>query len=638
MAKRGGPDSLLVGIEVHQQLSCSTKLFCACPPSKSEDLPYAFQRSLRPAQSELGRVDPAAVFEFSKGRSNVYLWSPESSCLVEADEEPPHELSKEAMDAALLVATLLDSNVVDEVHVMRKIVIDGSNTSGFQRTAVVALGGQFRVDGATVAIQSVTLEEDAARILGEDEKSRRFVLDRLGLPLVEVALAPVSGSPEFVGRVTLQLGRLLRSTGRVARGLGTIRQDLNISVAKGKVVEVKGVQKLNLVAKVVEYESRRQRGLAEVAERLRGRGVRRVTCAARDVSRIFAGSSSKVLRERLESGGCVWCIGASGMKGLLGWEPSPNVRLGRELAEVARANSLGGIIHSDEFRSQGVSEAEEARLKDEFGSGPEDALILVAGPLDAVKRSTSSLVERLEAAAGGVPAETRAPTESGETRYMRPRPGSERMYPETDIPDIVVSRARLKELSRTLPEGWEESVARLAREYSLSEDMALKVYDSGFAQGFEAAARELHLEPSVVASAFVETTVRLAREGVSQEALSSEVLTEVLRAVDAGSVAKEVIPEVLRAVGTGLTVPQAIESLGLEAVDEAEIRLVVGSLIDRRGALIAEKGEGAFSALMGEAMRELRGRADGATVGTILREELLAAVGGKRSRGRGSAP
>ena len=116
----------LVGLEIHQQLAGSTKLFCACPPQKSEELPNHFERRLRPAQSETGRVDPAAVFEFTKGRYNMYFWSPESSCLVEADEEPPHSLSSEALDSALLVARTLGSNVVDEVHVMRKIVIDGS--------------------------------------------------------------------------------------------------------------------------------------------------------------------------------------------------------------------------------------------------------------------------------------------------------------------------------------------------------------------------------------------------------------------------------------------------------------------------------------------------------------------------------
>ncbi|HEY6282949.1 MAG TPA: Glu-tRNA(Gln) amidotransferase subunit GatE, partial [Nitrososphaerales archaeon] len=379
-------EGVRVGLEIHQQIASPTKLFCSCPTTKSEEFPYHFERKLRPAQSELGRIDPAAIFEYSKAKSNLYLWNPESSCLVEADEEPPHPLSEEGLDSALLVAKTLGSNLVDEVHVMRKIVIDGSNTTGFQRTAVVGLGGSFKVNGTQVGVQSVTLEEDAARILGEDESSRRFALDRLGVALVEVALDPVPGDPEFVTRVALHLGRALRSTGRVARGLGTIRQDLNVSLTGGKVVEVKGVQRLNLLPKVVEYERKRQSGLMRIAEKLGEKGLRRVKCKTRDVTGVMDGTASKVARRELVDGGKVVAIVAAGLGGLMGWEPYQDIRLGKEVAEVARANSLGGIIHSDEFRRQGLSEAEEANLRAELQSGVDDAIILVAGRPPVVDR------------------------------------------------------------------------------------------------------------------------------------------------------------------------------------------------------------------------------------------------------------
>ena len=348
-----GGQGLLVGLEVHQQLSIRTKLFCACPPAKSEGFPYHFERRLRPSQSETGRLDPAAIFEYSKGKSNRYFWSPESSCLVEADEEPPHPLSADGLESSLIVGAALGSHLVDEVHVMRKIVIDGSNTGGFQRTAVIGVGGAFDVDGVTVGVQSVTLEEDAARNLGEDPDSRHFGLDRLGVALVEVALEPVRGDPDHVARVALHLGRILRSTGRVARGLGTIRQDLNVSLDGGNVVEVKGVQKLNLLPKVVEYEGKRQRLLVQVARRLKSGGIGKVRCWHKDATAVLSGSSSGVLARAVGEGGTVMCISASGLAGLLGWEPEQGVRLGKEVAEVARANSLGGILHSDEFERQG---------------------------------------------------------------------------------------------------------------------------------------------------------------------------------------------------------------------------------------------------------------------------------------------
>lgn len=623
MTAEGANEQVLVGIEIHQQLALSTKLFCSCPPIKTEEFPYKFERRLRPAQSETGRLDPAAVFEYAKGKSNVYFWSPASACLVEADEEPPHPLSTEGLDAALLVAKTLRSNVVDEAHVMRKIVIDGSNTGGFQRTVVIGLGGGFRVDGKEVGIQSVTLEEDAARIIGEDPESRRFALDRLGVALVEVALEPIRGDPEFVGRVALHLGRILRSTGMAARGLGTIRQDLNVSVSGGKVIEVKGVQKLTLVPKVVGYEIRRQRGLGLIAKELRKRGIKRVECSTRDITAQEAQSGSRVVRELVAAGGTTVCIKARDLSGLIGWEPIPGIRLGKELAEVARANSLGGIIHSDEFDRQGILEAEASRLRAKMEGSVKDAFVLVAGPAQDVERVVRLLVARVKGAIGGVPAETRAALDNGETRYMRPRPGSQRMYPETDIPDIEVTGETLKRLSKSVPKDWKERVEGLRKNYSLSEDMALKIYDSGLTDEYESLATELKLEPSFVASVLVDLPVRLSREGIPEEALGFDILSQLLRAVEVEKLAKELVPDVARAVGgKRKTVPEAIESMGLVAARESEVRNIVEAVISSRRELISQRGEGAFSPLMGEVMRELRGRADGALVSRVLKEAL----------------
>jgi len=616
-------DELLVGLEIHQQLACGTKLFCACPPIKSEVLPYQFERRLRPAQSETGGVDPAAVFEFSKGKSNKYFWSPESSCLVEADEEPPHPLSSEGLDSALLVALTLGAKAIDEVHVMRKIVIDGSNTGGFQRTAVVGIGGSIDVGGERVGVQSVTLEEDAARILGEDSTSRHFALDRLGVALVEVALDPVRGDPEFVGRVALYLGRVLRSTGRVARGLGTIRQDLNVSLSGGKVVEVKGVQKLNLLLRVVQYERARQSALVNVAARLNEKGVKAVSCGTADVTEAARDSSSRVLREKASAGGKAVAVTARGLKGLLGWEPTPGFRLGREVAEVARANFLGGVIHSDEFEAQGIQPQEEAHLRALTGAGNDDGIVILAGQSEQVDACVPRIVERLKDAVSGVPAETRAATDTGETRYMRPRPGSQRMYPETDIPNIGITKRMLTDLEELIPQNWEARVSKLAGAYGLSEDMAMKLYDSELDAEFEALKAELKLEPSIIASALVDLPPRLAREGVPESALGLEVLTETLRAVASGEVAKEAIPDVLKAVGAGKRdVGDAIRSLGLKRADESKIRAVVESVLTSNAELVREKGDGAFAQLMGEAMKELRGRADGAAVAEVLKAKL----------------
>ena len=622
-----------VGLEIHQQLASAHKLFCECPITKSDELPLSFERRLRPAQSETGKLDPAAVFEFTKGRSNVYLWNPESSCLVEADEEPPHRLNGEALDIALQIAGLLHSNVVDEVHVMRKIVIDGSNTTGFQRTAVIGLGGYLEVEGARIGVQSVTIEEDAARIIGEDEKSRWFALDRLAVPLVEVALDPIAGDPEMVGRVALHLGRTLRSTGRVARGLGTIRQDLNVSVKGGRVVEVKGVQKLNLLPKVVAYEVARQLGLLEVSHRLKERGAKTVECSQRDVSRVLLGTGSRIIQAKLREGGKVLCISAGGLQGLMGWEPSLGIRLGKEVAEVARVNGLGGIIHSDEFTKQGISQDEEEALRRECGVGKDAALILLAGQASKVEKAAQPVIQRLKQVTEGVPAETRSPTETGESRFMRPRPGAQRMYPETDVPDVTIGTDRLSALMKVAPEPWEEMVRRYEKKYSLSRDLAVKLLDSDFPDFFERLVSQLKLEPSLVASMLVDLPVRLTREGIPEDALDQDTIAEVLRAIDAGTVAKEAAPDVLRSIGKGeaRSVSEAVERLGLESIDARRLSEIIESVVRSNLALIEEKGEGAFSPLMGAVMAQARGKVDGRLVSRLLKERLASMAGSNKS-------
>ena len=450
-------NQLRVGLEIHQQLATSTKLFCPCPIVKSDELPLSFERRLRPTQSELGQIDPAAVFEFNKGRVNLYKWNPESACLVDADEEPPHPPNNEAIETALLMAEVLGSRIVDEVHVMRKLVIDGSNTSGFQRTAVIALGGSLPVDSQTVAVQTITVEEDSSRVLSEGAQAREYALDRLGVPLIEIALDHTVGTPELVEAVALALGRALRSTGRVARGQGTIRQDLNVSLLGGQVVEVKGVQKLNLIGKVVRYEALRQMGLVRLAEEAKKRSPTEIECIQFDATDAMRGTSSPVIKRIIEKGGSVSCVAVPNFSGMFGLEPYPGIRLGKELAEIARTNGLGGIIHSDEFTKQGVTSQESSALKARSGTDSSSGLVLIAGDSkERVERVASLMVDRIKRVPQGVLGETRAATDDGETRYQRPRPGAARMYPETDIPEILVTEAwktRMRYVARSVKEG-----------------------------------------------------------------------------------------------------------------------------------------------------------------------------------------
>jgi len=246
-----------IGLEVHQRLDTREKLFCSCPTRGGFVKTCELVRVLNPSVGETGEFDKAALFEKKKGRASVYNVFEDSSCLVECDEEPPKKLNDEALEIAVLICRLLNAEVVDEIHVMRKTVIDGSAVSGFQRTAIVGLNGKVETSEGSVLIPTVCLEEESAGIKGD-----RFNIDRLGIPLVEIATDSESiKTPVQAMETALKIGELLRSTERVQRGIGTIRQDLNVSISGGARVEIKGVQELKLIPKIIEKEVERQERL-----------------------------------------------------------------------------------------------------------------------------------------------------------------------------------------------------------------------------------------------------------------------------------------------------------------------------------------------------------------------------------------
>lgn len=261
---------LRAGLEIHQQLDTERKLFCRCLTTFSE-APSGpdVMRRLRPVAGETGEVDPAALHEFRKGRFFVYKTYSQESCLIDLDSEPPLPLNQEALKIALEIALLLNCEIPDEIHVMRKIVIDGSNTTGFQRTAVIGLDGSLSTAFGPVGIQGVSLEEESAQILERGPGRTVFGLNRAGIPLVEISTAPDIHTPEQGRELAEKLGLILRSS-RVKRGLGTIRQDLNISVkGGGRVVEIKGVQDLKNIPLIIETEAQRQLGLKAIAKEVR---------------------------------------------------------------------------------------------------------------------------------------------------------------------------------------------------------------------------------------------------------------------------------------------------------------------------------------------------------------------------------
>lgn len=623
---------LTVGIEIHQELATKHKLFCSCPPRLSDKEPdYTFTRKLRPSQSELGEVDPAALFEFLKGKTIIYQGDHDTNCLVEMDEEPPGPLDSEAIEISLIFSLMTNSVPVDEIQVMRKTVVDGSNTGGFQRTSVVSLGGAVKVDGKTYHLEQVAVEEDAARKIAEEGDTITYRLDRLGIPLIEITTAPEMHTPEEAYKVAARIGGILRATGMVRRGLGTIRQDVNVSIRGGAIIEIKGVQDLSLLPTIAEYEAQRQVTLLDIAEELKKTGVtpEALRQEAADVSDVFKETGSKILGAALKRGGKVMAVRLPGFSGLTGRELCPGRRLGTEMNDHAKfGGGVKGIFHTDELPGYSITAEEVHVLRERMDAGEADAVVIVADEERKCVAALGAVVNRAEQALQGVPAETRSANPDGTTRYTRPRPGAARMYPETDIKPVKVTPEKLEELRAMLPEMPEVKLRRFMKDYSLNEKLATQAVDSGYMGLFEELAREGH-STTLLAVTLTEDLTKLRRDGVPVEGLTDEALRDAFTLVKEGAATKESLPDVLTwlAENRGEKAGDAVSALGFDMMTIEELTALVNRAVEEKADLVAERGMRAMGALMGVIMGQVRGRAKPQDVQRLLRSAVEAKKG-----------
>jgi len=388
-----GELGLKVGLEIHRQLD-TKKLFSPVPSELHDEVDFHFERRLRPTMSELGEIDQAALEEFKKGRTFVYEGTYGYSDLVYMDEEPPHMPDEEALKVSLQISYLLNATPVDEVHFMRKIVIDGSNVSGFQRTAIVGMNGKVDTPWGSVGIPTICLEEDACRIVEREDGRVIYRLDRLGIPLIEIATTPDIHHPEQAKIVAKYIGDALRATRKVKRGLGTIRQDLNVSIRGGARIEIKGVQELDMIPIIIEREVERQINLLKIKEALKERGVREDELEEKfhDVSEIFEGTSSKIIARTLKRGGKVLAVKLPKFRGLIGFEIQPGRRLGTEMADRAR-KYVKGIFHIDELPNYGITEEEVNAIIERLELGERDAFVLVAAEEETARKALKEVLQ-----------------------------------------------------------------------------------------------------------------------------------------------------------------------------------------------------------------------------------------------------
>lgn len=679
------PKSLgfMCGLEIHQQLN-SGKLHSRQPSMLFEmgieSIPHNWnrvERRLSATSGESGSIDVASRFEQRRKRSFVYIQCPNSG-LIELDDAPPSGLDDDALDIAMTISTLLEMHPVNVLQTMRKQVVDGSNTSGFQRTTLIGTSGKVSTKSGDVGIDVLLLEEDSARKLesrstGHGEQVV-YILDRLGIPLVEIATAPDIIDPDHAMETARTLGNLLRSTRSVRRGLGSIRQDLNVSIACGDRVEIKGTQDLDWVPRIIRLEMARQIHFYrlsndlraadnlpklppnrdddddEIEEQVRSFVEKKFPFEPQDVSDEFATCTSSMIQQNLSSEGSIIGVSLPGLANSIGKKALDNdgsqlPRLGRELAGAAKLAGVAGIFHSDELPAYGITDSEVDAVRSKMGLNDEDGFVLCAAPEWQAMLALESVIDRARLAYHRIPKEVRnviirkgAP-EDGTTSPMRPLPGSARMYPETDVPVRLIQDKEWERVLSNMPPSAEERLTKLQPlglsdnqiEALLGGELDDLVHDpfndgSPLPEGVSAKAWT---------SLILDRTVNEVAENAELE--PSEVpyslLCLGLYCREQGKMTREgLIPLSSKALKQGVWPTKrdvmiawfttTAEEDGFKPADASSIEAIVDEILAERADFIAERGMGAMGPLMGVILGRLGNGADGKAVSAILRDRL----------------
>jgi glutamyl-tRNA(Gln) amidotransferase subunit E len=611
-------EEIKAGLEIHQQLDTG-KLFCECPSVLRNDTPlFRIERKLNPVAGETGEIDVAAAYEKSKNKTFIYEVY-DTNCLVELDEEPPHSINHEALKISLQIAELLNCKIFPVSQVMRKTVIDGSNTSGFQRTILIAHDGWIETSKGRVGIETIALEEDAARPSGKievdentpaslasldniAENSKVYKLDRLGIPLVEITTKPEIYSANQVKEAALKIGEILRAC-KVRRGIGTIRQDLNISIPKGNRIEIKGFQNPAIMIKTVEKEVERQKNLILIHDALKKIAFEFEEIA--DVSEIFSKTACRLVKRALENKGKVFACKFPGFKGLLGRELYEGKRLGSEVSDYAKVFGVGGIIHSDEdLEKYNFSELELVNLGKRLGIKKGDAFVLVADEEKKAGKAIEAALQRVRMEIDvAVPKEVRKSNEDGSTSFLRPMPGSARMYPETDIELVKISRDLINETKKNLPK-LKTELAGYLKEQGLNDELIKLILEEGKVEEFKELLEVID-NPALVAKSLVVFPREIAvKEKKSREEiedkLNQEVIASILAEVDK-KISENEVRIVMQKIISGSSLEDAIKKEKINLKEEIK-------------KLVKEKPALSVNAYMGLIMTKFRGKVNGKEV------------------------
>ncbi len=620
---------LKCGLEVHQQLKTEKKLFCNCRAVLRNDEHSAeILRHMRPTLSELGEYDGTALMEFKTKKNIFYQLYNDTVCTYEMDDTPPFRLNKQALEISLEIALLLNCSIVDEIHISRKQYLDGSIPTGFQRTGIIGIEGWIPYKQRKIKIIQLGLEEDACREISDIGHNIKFKTDRLSIPLVEVVTYPDIQTPLEAGEVANIIGRLLRSTGKVRRGLGSIRQDVNVSITGGTRIELKGISKLQYISKAVAIEAIRQKALLDIRDELRLRGITEETFQSEylDVTSILKNSSCKQFKKIIKNKGRIYGIILRVFAGILDLPTQPNKIFSDEIAGrvrvIACQDIMPNIIYSKHFEEFGLTEKEINHLEKKFDAKFTDTIVLVWGDEADVKTAVKEIKIRAVEATLGIPSETRQVFADGSNDFERILPGPNRMYPDTDSPPTPINEKDLKKIKKTLPEPIWDCEKRL-KKLGLSDPLIKSLSISKYLNLFNKIIKTLDVPPMLVAVILEEKMKWLRRNGNNVDNISDKTIFDLFEFFSENKISKEAIPVILKYLATHprKTVKNALNELHIVALSKEELQKVVDDILV--SYTNPTKTTPSFNTIMHHVMKVARLRIDGKIIAEIVKSTLI---------------
>ncbi|MGQ4875183.1 MAG: Glu-tRNA(Gln) amidotransferase subunit GatE [Promethearchaeia archaeon] len=619
---------LKCGLEIHQQLDSATKLFCRCPNTLqgTRKPDFTVKRFMRPVLGEMGEYDEAMLTEYEKGMTIIYEGYNDVICTYELDETPPFECNDEAREIALEIALLLNADIIEEMHVCRKNYLDGSVPCGFQRTMILAKDGYLELEnGKKIGIDLICLEEDAARKIKTEKKTNYYRLDRLGIPLVEITTKPDINHPLECRECAERLGLLLWST-KVKKILGSIRQDVNVSIKNGTRIEIKGVQKLDWIPPLINHEISRQLNLIEIKEIIKKRGLSKKDIDQQpvDLSESLKNCSCNFIAKGIKSGKKLYGLNFKGFKGIFGKELIPDYRFGTEVAsKVKSISGLKGLIHSDEnLEKYNFSQKDIDIIRKELNCEKDDCFVLILGNKNELEKATKVIIDRVKYAFDGVPPETRRALENGNTEFLRELHGGARLYPDTDSQAIINKPEEIKNIKQKLPKYPWLIIKEYAKKFKTEERIIKDLIFTGKLKLFEELVSIYPENPILILTTLTELTIALRRDGKDVEKITEKDYKDIFTLLKRKEIGKEAIEELMiaKTENPNLSIEKIKKKLKIESINIDDLRKLILNIVEKNIKLVKEKQMRAMGPLMGEIMKEVRGKIDGKIVSDELKK------------------